>query len=701
MQIQFYCTNCTFALLADVGLCGKSGYCPNCGAPNRSPDPADQCLEGSGAIVARASSIQWYFGSEPSHQRESFENAISHVGRVAELLGYREEIAENAIGRLQACVTTDCVPGPDGVSQDHVQILQAAYTCARLPKLSNEHADKLLSHARRFDPLFARRLAARSLYSRFLRRSFAEVELEVVSREFDQLCADPIALDLIALYEAESEELLPPTELPELVEDYRCQFAAYTATIESVSKDVVLVDEDCPFAHGGLPAEIARAVESVKLCVDKLRITLRGYQEFGTKYIVHQERTILGDEMGVGKTIQAMAAMAHLNAVHSANRFLVVAPASIIHNWKEEICNKSHLHCHVLHGKDRDTNVKLWNDQGGIGVTSFSTLWSLDIDLTKEIELLVVDEAHYIKNQNADRSRLTEQLAQCSKRVCLMTGTPLENHVHEFVNLVRMCAPEISEQLVNDPAKGDNLPPNVDQFREQVAPVYLRRNQQDVLPELPDAIEIEEWVNLDGDHREAYDDTLQRWNIQDRRQAANGYTTSSPKMTRLKELIDDYREQGRKVVVFSNFIKTLDLAGEVIGEHLAIRGNVSPSKRTKIVNQFNKADGAHVLIGQIEACGVGHNLHTASAVILMEPQFKPTSEWQAFARLIRMGQTRSVNIHRLLAVNTVDENLRKLVQEKARSFDTYAKESAVKSASDAAVDHTHVDMTHQLLKMEH
>ena len=168
----------------------------------------------------------------------------------------------------------------------------------------------------------------------------------------------------------------------------------------------------------------------------------------------------------------------------------------------------------------------------------------------------------------------------------------------------------------------------------------------------------------------------------------------------MAELLETYRDEGRKVIVFSNFINTLDLAVAVAGEHFSIRGSVPAKKRMEICKRFNQSDGFQVLIGQIEACGVGLNLQSASAVILMEPQFKPTTEWQAIARAKRMGQTRSVVIHRLLAADTVDENLRELVKDKAQSFDDYARESSVKEFSSAATDDTEIDMTHQLLKME-
>ena len=700
MTIELYCANCTFHLDATDEQTGSVGYCPHCRTRNKIPHPDHQRLDGQADIVLRATFTRWYFGPEPSHQKHAFVNAIDHLAHVTELLERRETFEQEADQKLRSSIKSPEILAPEDLKPENFDLLQNACTCVRLSQSGSAGVAKLRDHVKTIHGLLERRKMAGRFSSRVFRRDFAEVELEIISRELTKVCTCDDTVSLLGDFRAELEQLNPPSEFPELVDDYSVHFSDYVAVITAKSPALEMPENQPQLSHGGLPEEIASAVEAVQLSVENLRVTLRGYQEFGIKYLVRQQRTILGDEMGLGKTIEALGAMVHLNATESASRFLVVAPASVIYNWKREIEKRTDLPCHMLHKDERYNNAEAWNKEGGIGVTSFSTLWSLDLDLTQTIDLLIVDEAHKVKRQSADRSQLTERLARCSRRACLMTGTPLENHVSEFINLIRMCDNELATKLQSNPAMQHDCRPDAPSFRDEIAAVYLRRNQVDVLPELPESIETEEWVDLNDSDRKHYDEVKQQWNIQSRRQAANGTTSSSSKFRRLDELIEGYREQGKKVIVFSNFIKTLDLAAEMVGQHFSIRGNVPADKRDIIAERFNKATGFQVLIGQIEAAGVGINLQGASVVIIMEPQFKPTTEWQAIARAKRMGQKDRVMVHRILAANTVDENLSELLRGKSQSFDDYARECSVTGFSELATDFSDVDLSHQLLKME-
>ena len=699
-MIKLYCSKCTCTLEASIGQSESFGYCPQCLTKNRIPNPDHQRLDGQAVVVPRTDAIRWYFGSELSHQKLAFENAVEHLVHIAELLEHREKIEQDADQKLQSLIKSSDILKPEDLKTEHTELLKHACSCVRLSHAGSAGVAKLRDHVDTIHELLERRNQARRLLSRFFHRDFAEVELEVVSRELSDLCTCEKTQKMIHGFQSEINHLLPPSTFEALTEDYQVHFPDYVAVIKAKTSAIDLPADQPQLTHGGLPEEIAAAVEAVQLSVENLHLTLRGYQEFGVKYLVRQRRTILGDEMGLGKTIQALGAMVHLTATESATRFLVVAPASVIYNWESEIKNRTDLPCHILHGKERNEHTAIWNKKGGIAVTSFSTLWSLDLDHTQEIDLLIVDEAHKVKNQSAERSQLTEQLAKCSKRVCLMTGTPLENHVSEFVNLIRICNTELAVELQSAPVLQREISPEAPVFRDEIAPVYLRRNQADVLTELPESIEQEELIELNGVDRKLYDDVKQQWNVQARRQAANGATLSSSKIKRLNELLDSYREQGRKVIVFSNFINTLDLAAELVGEHFSIRGNVPAQKRHSIAKKFNQADGFQVLISQIEAGGVGINLQGASVVIIMEPQFKPTTEWQAIGRAKRMGQTRSVMVHRMIAKDTIDQDLTTLLKDKQRSFDDYARECSVKDSSEAATDDSVVtDLSHQLLKM--
>jgi SNF2 family DNA or RNA helicase len=197
-----------------------------------------------------------------------------------------------------------------------------------------------------------------------------------------------------------------------------------------------------------------------------------------------------------------------------------------------------------------------------------------------------------------------------------------------------------------------------------------------------------EWVELSaGDHAE-YAAAERDGDLMTLRHAASVGEggTGSAKMQRLAELLESYREIGCKVVVFSFFRQTLDLVSEIAGGCHMIHGGVPTHDRQSVVDQFCKSYGFAVLASQVDAGGVGLNLQAAQVVVLMEPQLKPSTESQAIARVHRMGQVRSVMVHRLVARGTVEEWALELLQEKSKVFSDYADQSALKEASAMATD---------------
>jgi len=480
----------------------------------------------------------------------------------------------------------------------------------------------------------------------------------------------------------------------ELAEDFRSRYADYRATIEAAFEGVSATPvSDREHIEGKLPEGIAQQTEGLTLRSEGLKVALRRYQEFGAKYLVVQQKTILGDEMGLGKTIQALAAMVHLSTTEDVSRFLVVAPASILGNWLREIRSRTSLPDYLMHGPQRHKELLAWVERGGVAVTSYETFRTDDIDgaLARRrlmIDLLIVDEAHYTKNPGASRSRAVKEIVPLSRRVCFMTGTPLENRIQEFHNLIGLLNPEVAAKLklINYGLLRAGV--ERQKFQEAVAPVYLRRNQEDVLRELPEKIEKEEWVDLTPDDKEAYKAAVRAKNMMAMRRTATlgKGDGQSAKLSRLDELLDEYREAEQKVLVFSFFLDVLEAVRQLAEASAVITGAASPAERMGIVDEFQKAPGFRVLPAQIQAGGVGLNLQAASVVILMEPQWKATAEDQAIARAHRMGQTRRVVVHRLLARNAVDERLLEVLRGKKEIFETYARDSLVKEASTEATE---------------
>jgi SNF2 family DNA or RNA helicase len=179
------------------------------------------------------------------------------------------------------------------------------------------------------------------------------------------------------------------------------------------------------------------------------------------------------------------------------------------------------------------------------------------------------------------------------------------------------------------------------------------------------------------------------------RQAAYvpGTAAASQKLARLVDIVEEATANDRKVVVFSFFRRVLDVITDELGKVAMgpLTGSVAPAKRQKLIDDFTAERTARVLISQIEAGGVGLNIQAASVVLLTEPQWKPSSEEQAIARCHRMGQARPVDVHRLLAEDSVDQRMLEILATKAALFDEYVRRSELKEISADAVDVSDVD----------
>ena len=462
--------------------------------------------------------------------------------------------------------------------------------------------------------------------------------------------------------------------------------------------EIVDLKLDVAASEGYLPAEILASVHEQQLDETFLNVSLRGYQSFGARFALVQRRVIIGDEMGLGKTIQAIAAIAHLKFTGDTH-FLVVCPASVLINWTREVAARSRLTAYQLYGPDREVNLRRWVSRGDVGVTTFESLRALTIPSEVRIGMLVVDEAHYTKNPATQRSRNVNEMAHRCERVLFLTGTPMENRVEEFRNLVGYLQPLVAAKV-----EGRYAIAGPDAFRKAVAPVYLRRNQEDVLTELPALVQVDEWEEFGSIDFAAYRDAVGQGNFMAMRRAAfaSGDPRSSAKLHRLLEIADEAGENGRKVLVFSFFRDVLATVHRALGPRAfgPITGDVTPAKRQALVDAFSRADAPAVMVSQIAAGGVGLNMQAASVVILCEPQVKPTTEAQAIARAHRMGQLRTVQVHRLLIQDSVDQRMLEILDSKARLFDEYARRSEVADTSPEAVDISEVSLTREVVAKE-
>lgn len=444
----------------------------------------------------------------------------------------------------------------------------------------------------------------------------------------------------------------------------------FTNDLEGIDPSV-LGNDDSVY---GLPEELAREIQEECFFPEGLLCDLRKYQIWGVKYALHQERILLGDEMGLGKTVQAIATMVSLRNT-GGTHFMVVCPASVLANWCREIRKMSLLSVTKIHGTGRKSAFEAWLRTGGVAVTTYETTAYLALPFDFKFKMLVVDEAHYIKNPEARRSENVRNISLHAERLMFMTGTALENKVDEMINLIRILQPNVARQV-----QGLAFMSAAPQFRMAVAPVYYRRKREDVLTELPDLIESEEWCAMGYEEEMAYEQAVMSKNFAEARRVSWNVDDirASSKAARLVELVNEAASEGRKVIVFSFFLDTIRKVSMLLGSRCIgpINGSVAPQRRQEIIDEFDNAPAGSVLVAQIQSGGTGLNIQSASVVIICEPQFKPSIENQAIARAHRMGQHRDVLVYRLLCENTVDEKMLELLATKQAEFDAFADKSA-------------------------
>lgn len=458
-------------------------------------------------------------------------------------------------------------------------------------------------------------------------------------------------------------------------QDFSTNSIRFFNTLEDINPGILGTDD----AIYGLPEELAREIQDQCFFPDGLLCELRRYQEWGVKYALHQERVLLGDEMGLGKTVQAIATMVSLRNT-GATHFMVVCPASVLTNWCREIRKMSRLSVTKIHGYDRYTAAQSWIKTGGVAVTTYETTGHIRLEKEFKFSLLVVDEAHYIKNPEAQRTINVKNISDHAERLLFMTGTALENKVDEMVSLISILQPAIASSV-----RGMEFLSSAPQFRNKVAPVYYRRKREAVLTELPDLIENREWCTMTRSEEAVYEEAVLGKHYADARRVSWNVENlkDSSKANRMMELIAQAEAEGRKVIVFSFFLDTIRKVTSLVGDRCfgPINGSISPQRRQEIIDQFDKAPAGAVLAAQIQAGGTGLNIQSASVVIICEPQFKPSIENQAISRAYRMGQTRNVLVYRLLCEGTVDEKITAMLESKQAIFDAFADKSVAANES--------------------
>lgn len=445
--------------------------------------------------------------------------------------------------------------------------------------------------------------------------------------------------------------------------------------------------------------------------------TLRPYQRQGLAWLQFLHALpaggILADDMGLGKTLMTLAFLSWVKdraqAQESSVTFLVVCPTSVMGNWIRE-CQRftPQLRARLLNGKIRDQvqqdpekihDVDLW-------VTSYG-LVRQDGSWLREItfEVMVLDEAQNIKNFETATAKIVRQF-QAHYRLAL-SGTPVENRIAELYSLMEFCNPGMLGkqttfyQRFEAPILANPRGTAAQRLRALIRPFVLRRTKKQVLLDLPPKEEIELRCLPGSQQRRLYDAlaAMARADIGQsiaqeglaknqikfltallrlRQMACDPQLVdpsvspkSSTKRQEFLRLVQELIQEGRRALVFSQFVELLHLWRQDL-EHLGIAYEYldgSTSNRDSVVERFQNGDAPLFLIS-LKAGGTGLNLTAADTVIHCDPWWNPAVEDQATDRAHRIGQNRAVTVYRLITVGTVEEKILQLKAKKRELADS-------------------------------
>ncbi len=442
-----------------------------------------------------------------------------------------------------------------------------------------------------------------------------------------------------------------------------------------------------------------KGIEKISLPATKAGAP-RNYQITGYNWLFflhqHSFNGILADDMGLGKTFQVLLLLLYLKEKKLKKEpSLIVVPTSVVYNWQAEIEKFTpNLKSTIISGnKKRVGKIKNLKEYDII-ITSYSLIRNDLQHYSKYcFDYVILDEAQYIKNHKA----LTCKAVKClrSKNRLALTGTPVENHLGELWSIFDFLMPGFLSSYSFFKVHYENNPDNL---KLKLKPFILRRMKKEVISELPAKTEINSYCKLTPEQEELYLNILKTQKkellslIEDKGLAGaqinilsvllrlrqvcchpqllpgNSTVKNSAKFELFKELLQEIIDDGHKVVIFSQFVKMLD----IIKKHLQknelpfvyLDGSTHNKKRQALINEFNNNPEQKIFLCSLKAGGVGINLTAANYVIIYDPWWNPAVEQQAMDRVHRLGQKKDVFVYKLLARGSVEEKILTLQEQK-------------------------------------
>lgn len=458
---------------------------------------------------------------------------------------------------------------------------------------------------------------------------------------------------------------------------------------------------------------------------------LRPYQKAGYDWFHFLQKYHFGgclaDDMGLGKTIQTLALLQKCKeeqqeqGTHSPS--LIVMPTSLIYNWTNEakkFTPKLKIHTHT--GTFRDKDIAVFN-KADVIITTYG-ITRVDIELMKEMyfHYVILDESQNIKNPSSKSFKAVKQLH--SKYKLILSGTPVENTVNDlwtqmsFINPGLLGSQTFFQKDFVQPIEKKKDEEKAQKLQALIKPFVMRRTKEQVATELPPKTENLFFSKMTDDQLEIYEQTKSEYRNELLKALETGDYSKSPiqmlqGLTKLRQIanhpalidknyegesgkfedvihkLESVVEAGHKVLVFSQFVKQLDLYRQYFDRHHIKYSYLDGStmNRGKVVEEFKSEKQIQIFLISIKAGGVGLNLTEADYVFILDPWWNPAVEQQAIDRTHRIGQTKNVFIYKFITKDTVEEKILALQNKKlrvAKSLIT-TEESFMKSLSEADI----------------
>jgi SWI/SNF-related matrix-associated actin-dependent regulator 1 of chromatin subfamily A len=417
------------------------------------------------------------------------------------------------------------------------------------------------------------------------------------------------------------------------------------------------------------------------------------HQKIAIEKLAGSKRFILADDMGLGKTTSTIIAALETGV----KKILIICPASLKINWQREIENYTDRSVYIAEGK----NFSQEHDFIIVNYDILKNFYDLKDKEKSEIyksnfDLIVIDEAHYVQNGQAQRTKLVNSFVKSVDKLWLLTGTPMTSRPMNYFNLLSLIESPVAQNWMayairycqgyqfkagNRKIWNVTGASNLEELRDRTSRQVLRRLKTEVL-DLPDKIISPVYLRLKSKLYEGLMGEYYDW-YENKTDESSSLTVQFSKLMKVRqviaeekindtiELVQNIIDQGKKVIIFTNFTNTLNKIADHFGKQaVRLDGSTSKPMRQHAVDQFQDNEKITVFVGNLKAAGVGLTLTAAEAVIMNDLSFVPSDHSQAEDRAYRYGQKSNVSVYYPIFENTIEGAIYDILIKKKNIFET-------------------------------